>query len=476
MVDDDPEPFEVLGAPPLAPFSSIEQALAPAINASLSRHPDARPSFIGMHLLARLQGEPLPDAPPRVPRSPSDPGLPDELRSLEGMLTEALNRVRGQGPSGSLLENLAVRLIDRMDDDRKARATRYTDAQLIWDQLASGDVVLVRASWLLKRAGFRPLPVERSRSCTACTSFDTFDEESLQGVRAWAPREPPQPLPRRQDLERDFPEAIMPLEELRRYERRFHSIAREAVNVNGAGSTAQDEGVAALPVVSVSHCWESPGAPDPYGRTLRMVAAELADGGWDAFDERGLPTGAPTCGVPLYRCWGFEDIGVFWDWCSLYQAPRTQAETASFRRAFAQQDLYFAHQLITYAGCWDLDPGLALPPPCPCRRSRILGGTFLWTGLTSSSPSRRPISTCPATAEGGPSTRRPCRGYSRPHRRRARTSSHTTHRYPPSFPYSMSALAGHCPWRLQLGQRSSQSIGQTEAPPTMRPPCPVLTS
>ena len=45
-----------------------------------------------------------------------------------------------------------------------------------------------------------------------------------------------------------------------------------------------------------------------------------------------------------YRVWGMEDVGVFFDWCSLYQAPRTEAETACFRRAFADMSLYFAHR------------------------------------------------------------------------------------------------------------------------------------
>ena len=35
-------------------------------------------------------------------------------------------------------------------------------------------------------------------------------------MRAWVPRHPPEPLPRRQDLERSHPEAFMPLEELQR--------------------------------------------------------------------------------------------------------------------------------------------------------------------------------------------------------------------------------------------------------------------
>ena len=69
---DEPEPFEALGAPPIASLASIGQVLSPAVGASLARHPSARAGFIGMHLLAHLEGRPPPDAPPMPPRSASD--------------------------------------------------------------------------------------------------------------------------------------------------------------------------------------------------------------------------------------------------------------------------------------------------------------------------------------------------------------------------------------------------------------------
>ena len=333
MLQPEPEPFEVLGAPPVVSLSSIASALSPAIAPSLARHPEARAGFIGMHLLSQLDGSQPPDAPPLAPRPEAD--MRSEIRMLEKILSDALNFVRGEGPrdNHSLMRRLALRLVDQMDADRHGRFLRYSDPQSIWDQVASGDVVLVRSSWLLHRAGYRPAAHSRA----GC-------------VRAWVSREPPQPLPRRQELERDFPEAIMPLDELKRNHRKFIEIAREAQGM-GMGAprdtTALDDGVEAMPVLSVSHCWETPHHPDPQGRTLRIVAAELADGAWEAFDERGMPAGAPTSGLPLYRCWGFEDVGVFWDWCSLHQAPRTEVETACFRRAFSQQDVYFAHTLVT---------------------------------------------------------------------------------------------------------------------------------
>ena len=43
----------------------------------------------------------------------------------------------------------------------------------------------------------------------------------------------------------------------------------------------------------------------------------------------------PLCGLPLYAAWGFEEVGVFFDYTSLYQQPRDVGQEASFRRAIA---------------------------------------------------------------------------------------------------------------------------------------------
>lgn len=288
MLGDEPEPFEALGAPPLVSYASLESALAPAVRASLARHPDARPSFIGTYLLSVAEGTVLPDAPPMAPRPRED--LRTEVRLLEGILSDALNRTRGGGGGGpSLFRRLAADLIERLDDNRRLRSSPYSDAQAIWDRVASGDVVLIRASWLLRRAGF------------------TQAGEAADHNYCWVPSEAPQPLPRRQDIEAHFPEAIMPLEELKQQHRNFRFTAQEAQSTAAGVSrttTAWQDGADAMPVLTVSHVWERAEHPDPEGRTLRLLAAELADGGWDAFDDRGMPSGAPSCGLPLYRVVG----------------------------------------------------------------------------------------------------------------------------------------------------------------------------
>ena len=244
-MQDEPEPFEALGAPPIVSYASLGQALSPAVAASLSRHPDARPAFIGMHLLAHIEGAPLPDAPPLGAFSGD---LRGEVRALESMLSDALNWVRGHGPrDSSVAMRLAVRLIDQLDDDRRVRAMRYSEPNAIWDRVASGDVVLVRASWLLRRAGFVPVGRE-GRQCAEAECV------------CWIPRHSPQPLPRRQELETAHPEAIMPLAELKVMHRSFHEIAREAQSTASTTTAAEaqrcavDDGAEAMPVVTVSHC------------------------------------------------------------------------------------------------------------------------------------------------------------------------------------------------------------------------------
>ena len=83
-------------------------------------------------------------------------------------------------------------------------------------------------------------------------------------------------------------------------------------------------------------CWEKPEAADPEARTLRTVAEALA-GEWEF--------GRPTSGLPLYARWGFKDVGVFFDFASLYQnkpEPRTAEQDAAFKRALGGMSMWYA--------------------------------------------------------------------------------------------------------------------------------------
>ena len=106
-----------------------------------------------------------------------------------------------------------------------------------------------------------------------------------------------------------------------------------AATARRASVGCRRDGVDAAPVVVVSHCWEGAGHPDPGGRTLGSVAAELG---------RQFAT---------FVAWGFGDVGVFIDWASIYQDTvefeRTESEAASAERAIGAMPMLFAHREST---------------------------------------------------------------------------------------------------------------------------------
>ena len=87
-------------------------------------------------------------------------------------------------------------------------------------------------------------------------------------------------------------------------------------------------------------CWEGHDAPDPEARTLRTVAAALAGEWGEVMGQYG-----PMSGLPLFAAWGFEDVGVFFDFASLYQnkpQPRTAEQDAAFKRALGGMSMWYA--------------------------------------------------------------------------------------------------------------------------------------
>ena len=53
---------------------------------------------------------------------------------------------------------------------------------------------------------------------------------------------------------------------------------------------------------------------------------------------------------PQFEIWGFDDVGVFIDWCSLYQdqpVPHTAEEQQSYERALEGMAVWYAHRLTT---------------------------------------------------------------------------------------------------------------------------------
>lgn len=175
---------------------------------------------------------------------------------------------------------------------------RYTEPHAIWEALRTGAVRLVRASWLV--------------------------EEHKAG----------RVLGRRQELPE---EAFIDIQELQ-------CLWDAAIGGEGYPDIyekpTQENADNLMPILAISFCWLSPRHPDPEGKQLAIVAAAL---------ERELPK---------YAKYGFAEMGVFWDWCSLYQknpalyedraaydTSRTADEAAAFGCALeSTMDLWYAHQ------------------------------------------------------------------------------------------------------------------------------------
>ena len=205
---------------------------------------------------------------------------------------------------------LFARAIKRVEE----KQAQYTEPAALLAALRDGDVLLLSARWLMARAGYEEVEVEVNRY-----------GKSIK-VKKWLSRREAQPLPCRQQIEAEHAEAILPANEL---ERLHAKLTRK----DRFGREVPD----ALPIVSVSHCWEGREEPDPEARTLRTVAKALA-GEWNR-------NGRPTSGLPLYARWGFEDVGVFFDFASLYQnkpQPRTAEQDAAFKRALGGMSMWYA--------------------------------------------------------------------------------------------------------------------------------------
>lgn len=132
------------------------------------------------------------------------------------------------------------------------------------------------------------------------------DGDAIVLVRAsWLKNQsylPKRPLP---------PEAVIGVGELRKIHERMGS----------------DEGRSTpLPIIAISHCWRSKDHPDPNGETCKRVVNALNEY-WPKF--------------------GVRDMGIFIDWSSLYQNPRTPPPQTSFKSALRSMSLWFGHSQTT---------------------------------------------------------------------------------------------------------------------------------
>ena len=217
--------------------------------------------------------------------------LSQALDSYESQPAEMMSELKQNGDAdanfGDLVQFVGKHLIERVSSESSpptvehspsfdaeiVRARHYSDPEAVFSALRSGDVIVLRASWLLKRAGY--CLEDSSRT------VDVGGQDGRQGrfrgppglmrqnasrvvempTRVWRLRGAAQPLPRRQTLQLEHPEAVMAVPELERLQEIFvHKVRTpqrtskciRADGVQPKASTAEEDGAAALPIISIS--------------------------------------------------------------------------------------------------------------------------------------------------------------------------------------------------------------------------------
>lgn len=197
---------------------------------------------------------------------------------------------------------------------RLVRQAAYSEVGSIIKSCELGDVVLVRAQWLLERAGY--VATTRQRRGRAVIEWKRSADAKAT------------PLPNRQVLETEHAAAIMSSADITKGLEALKTTVTTVAEFMRVSVESLDD-IISLPVIMSSHAWSTPSHADPEAQTLEVLAAQLA---------RDMPT---------FNAWGFEDVGVFFDWCSLYQAPCTPEQADVTERAKHQMGLWYSHRRTT---------------------------------------------------------------------------------------------------------------------------------
>lgn len=171
-----------------------------------------------------------------------------------------------------------------------------------------------------------------------------------------------QPMPRRQDIPQDafvdqpmLDKLFQELEAL--CKNRFHAM----LEMHFPG------------VVIVSYAWGAQQHPDQNAQMLREVLAPAIEwymserasyvlrGGFDGLGDAGnfcLKGWSEGCAHELASI----DFGVFVDYMSMYQKPRTAEQDQAFKNALQQMDVLYAHQMtVKFRLTWQLSMATGLP-------------------------------------------------------------------------------------------------------------------
>ena len=150
-------------------------------------------------------------------------------------------------------------------------------------------------------------------------------------------------LPCRQDLEEQSPEAFITFEEL-------CALPKNDSSVEGVKFDASDDGNLAMG--SVSHAWMTARHPDPLGQQLVNLAKTIRDA-----QQGRLACQQPNSDWFPFKSMHFRKLprrfGLFYDWCSIFQAKkdengnvlrdRSTAERDAFNLALETMQLWYVH-------------------------------------------------------------------------------------------------------------------------------------
>ena len=150
-------------------------------------------------------------------------------------------------------------------------------------------------------------------------------------------------LPRRQDLERDEPEAFMSVERLKELPRKHGGVER-------------------LQAAASSYCWLTPAHPDPLGEQLVSLAEAIEKAETEGFEtfpseaaifvdfgslcQKDPEMWVPCCGGPTYKppeARTAEEAAA----ADAYEASRNGEEREAFGVALSSMQIWYVHPMLT---------------------------------------------------------------------------------------------------------------------------------
>ena len=335
-------------------LGELETALAKAATAALRVPSASRLQFVASHLLAQADGTTLPVAEDAVPgalmdalmlqelakqvtmsvnRACNKPGWPLRAVALELGASSTVEPPAVQGAEGepaagtaaivqrALREAAQARLalnqpainaaVAKLSEATTGAAKKAAAAERARLEEKSAEELSAETEAAIQEALSRGASTDKYDDPEAI--FKALEDGSTQLVRGtWVRDAPPGAVLKKRG---EMPEeALIGVAELRDiYQKsKGHSLKHRS-----------------LPFIALSHYWRTKTHPDPEGETLAQLSKALKRQ-WHEYQSKGV-----------------TDVGVFIDWSSLYQEPRSQEQLAIFKTSLGAINLWYAHKLTS---------------------------------------------------------------------------------------------------------------------------------